>query len=109
MPPTEDELDAMDAAERRQHILNQPQPHDDLPIAIPAKRLMKVAAILDATLQGHELYRASAYRCLQYLRVEETEQVHGIGVIQPPARELAAEIDRMPWPAPGPPRAQPDI
>jgi hypothetical protein len=104
MSPTEPDFAAMDLAERRQHILDEPQPNDDLLIGIPAKRLQKVANILEAVLDGHELYRASALECIQYLRAEQMEQANGVGSITPTALERAAQIDPLPWPHNGPPQ-----
>ena len=94
--------------DERQRLIDAPQPQDDEPAAITHLQAMKCAAIIDALAQGHTGYTVAARTVAGFLQVAAIEGAHGPGVCRPSAAELWATVEDYPWPAPGPPRPQPD-
>lgn len=92
----------------RQGLIDTPQPGDDAPAAITHLQAMKCAAIIDAYTQGHIGYTDATRAVVKFLQVAAIEGTDGPGTCQLTAAELWAELKDYPWPAPGPPRPQPD-
>lgn len=101
--PTDDNTPEKTPDDQEEGAIKSP-PDPEMPIKIPARRLMKLSALFDAHLQGHHLEPTTLTKAVQYMRAEEIEQLHGEGTVMPDAGALGTEIDNLPWPPIGPPR-----
>ncbi len=95
----------MDPNERDQ-LLHEPQPGDELPTSLTAFQTLKVASILDAIDRGHEAWGLYLPHVIRLLRAVAMEAKAGPGVTMPSAADIWAELEPLPWPPSGRPKAQ---
>lgn len=92
-----------------QETVRSPQPDDETPVGVTYYQALKCAAIVDAFALGHIGYLEDARMVARFLQAAAAAAVHpGHLAMRPSLEETWEQIDRAPWPLPGPPRAQPD-
>ncbi|GIG29269.1 hypothetical protein [Cellulomonas marina] len=92
-----------------QDTVREPQPHDNVPVAVTYLQALKCSALVDAYVQGHLGYEDDVRMVALFWRAVAARTVHGPHMVMRPSVEDAwAQIDAAPWPLSGPPRPQPD-
>lgn len=91
----------------REREINSPQLGDDDPACLTRFQMQKIACIIDARLDGHELWHDPAIAAVHFLHATAAEA--GGAVTRPSAAERwVNDLATLPWPPSGKPRPQPD-
>jgi len=80
---------------------------DDRPARITAVQAQKCAGIVEAYLDGQELYRAHVNTVAQFLKAAALEAALGEGYSRPAAQSIWQGLDELSWPRHGGPQSQP--
>ncbi|MFF5794503.1 hypothetical protein ACFY5D_20870 [Paeniglutamicibacter sp. NPDC012692] len=80
---------------------------DDAPVNLSRYQAQKCAAILTAGQAGHTTYAEATDTVARFLQALALDLLPGMSRTPVDSAALWQTLDDLPWPAPGPPAAQP--
>lgn len=90
-----------------QELLNARDELHDVPVQLGRRQAQKCAAIITAGQAGHGAYAETTTVVARYLQALALEVLPGTARIPTGSAALWRILEDLPWPAPGPPVAQP--
>lgn len=80
---------------------------DDAPVQLTRYQAQKCACILTAGQDGHTTYLDATDTVARFLQALALDLTPGMSRTEVGSAELWQILEELPWPAPGPPKAQP--
>lgn len=90
-----------------QKLLNAHDELDNIPVHLTRHQAQKCAAIISDGHDGHAAYAEATVTVAKYLQALALDMLPGIAHTPNDSVTLWQILEDLPWPAPGPPAAQP--